>query len=92
MKKTDRNIRNPAPVSSVVDRFKHRAEMIEAAFKQSHDFRTLAKDHQSCTRALDRWNRSASAVAVQRREEYAALLAELDHEIQDWLDAFERND
>ena len=92
MEITDRNIRKHAPVSSVVERFKHRAEVIEAAFKQSHDFRILAKDHESCSRALDRWNRAESAIAVQRREEYAVLLAELDHEIQDWLDAFERND
>lgn len=92
MSNTVQKIPETQALSLLTDRVTHRKRSIQAAFHESRDFRTLCEDYESCSIALDRWNRIKSAVAVQRREEYTALLAELDQEIQDWLDSFESDD
>ena len=48
-------------------------------------FRSLCEDYAVCARALDKWQASDAAVAVQRRKEYTAWLADLEQEIHSWL-------
>ena len=61
--------------------------LIERPFRQDAAFRSLCEDYQACAEALARWNCSAAVAAVDRRKEYADLLAQLDREIRTWLRA-----
>ena len=66
---------------AVMDDFPSHRETIKQLFRKDKNFHTLCSDYQQCTRALNFWSKSDLPKALQRREEYEALLAELKSEI-----------
>jgi len=68
-----------------LERFPDRAEMIKRLFSESEDFQTVCEDFRQCSTALRYWNQSMKADAPARRLEYAALLRELEQEIEQRL-------
>ena len=73
-------------VARVIIQFKDWETCVEQSFQESDDFRALCEDYAVCARALENWQASNSALAVQRCQEYTELLAELGEEIKDWLE------
>jgi hypothetical protein len=59
---------------------------IQCSYNENDEFRSLCEDYAACARSLENWQASDAAVAVQRQNEYAELLAELKQEIHNWLD------
>ena len=59
---------------------------IQCSYNENDEFRSLCEDYAACARSLENWQASDAAVAVQRQNEYAELLAELKEEIHNWLD------
>jgi len=78
-----------ATVSLIKVCFAGRDALIEQAYRQSREFRTLCADYRACSAALKHWKASGEAEAPLRRQEYAELLVELDREIQRWLETLE---
>ncbi|MGB5883448.1 MAG: hypothetical protein WBD61_06185 [Desulfobulbales bacterium] len=66
---------------ALFDRFPSHRETIKHLFKRDKTFQTLCSDYQKCSKALHHWNKSDVREASQRREEYEALLSELESEI-----------
>ncbi|MEE4175175.1 MAG: hypothetical protein V2I57_13065 [Xanthomonadales bacterium] len=66
-------------------RFPARAQLIENEYGARNDFRSLCDDLQLCVDALARWQSSDSPVAAARVAECAQSLAELEQEIETWL-------
>ena len=69
-----------------MDAFPGRDELIERAFRRNSSFRDLCQDYRKCATALERWRRSDSEASSVRAREYADLLAELELELEGWLD------
>ena len=65
---------------------------IQCSYNENDEFRSLCEDYAACARSLENWQASDAAVAVQRQNEYAELLAELKQEIHSWLDQRYVND
>ena len=72
----------------VVKRFPDRKEAVKRLFRESDTFQTVCEDYRRCAEALRHWNQSASEEAPARREEYAALLRDLETEILQSLNEF----
>ena len=68
-------------VFTVVKRFPDRNDTVKQLFKKSETFQSVCDDYRRCAEALRHWNESASEEAPARREEYAALLRDLEAEI-----------
>ena len=66
---------------ALFDRFPSHREIIKHLFKRDKTFQTLCSDYQKCSKALHYWKKSDVREASQRREEYEALLSELESEI-----------
>jgi hypothetical protein len=81
---SDKHIEDSA--ARVISQFEDWKTRIEQSFQESDDFRSLCEDYAVCARALENWQASDSAVAVQRQKEYTELLAELEREIRSWLE------
>ncbi len=62
-------------------RFPDRKDTVKQLFKESETFQSVCEDYRRCAEALRHWNESASEEAPARREEYAALLRDLEAEI-----------
>lgn len=45
----------------------------------------MCEDYHKCSQALNYWNQSTEVVAPARRKEYAAVLHELEQEIEQRL-------
>lgn len=73
----------------VLKRFPDRKDTIKRLFRESESFQIMCEDHRRCAEALRHWNESASDEAPARREEYAALLRDLEAEILENLDESE---
>ena len=73
-------------VFSVAKRFPDRKETVIRLFNKSENFQSICEDYRRCAEALRHWNESASEEACARREEYAALLQDLETEILQSLD------
>jgi hypothetical protein len=78
-----------ANLFSVSEKFPDRKKTIIRLFRQSEPFQTVCEDYQSCAAALRHWEKSDSEEALSRREEYAALLRDLEGEILQFLDESE---
>lgn len=65
----------------VMERFPAHWETIKELLKQDKNFQTLCSDYHRCAKALEFWKRADLCEAPQRRQEYEALLAELEAEI-----------
>jgi len=68
-------------VFTIVKRFPDRGDTVKQLFKESETFQNVCEDYRRCAEALQHWNQSASDEAPARREEYAALLRDLEAEI-----------
>ncbi|UCD58119.1 MAG: hypothetical protein JSV16_03115 [Candidatus Hydrogenedentota bacterium] len=66
---------------SVMERFSDRKDAVKRLFRESEAFQTVCEDYRKCVEALRFWNESGSDGASARREEYAALLHDLEAEI-----------
>lgn len=70
----------------VLSKFPDHEGTIKRLFKESETFQTLCEDYRRCSKALNYWNQSYSDDGLARREEYAALLKDLEAEILQTLD------
>ena len=68
-------------VFTVLKQFPDRKDTVKKLFKESETFQNVCEDYRRCAEALRHWNHSASEEAPVRREEYAALLRDLEAEI-----------
>jgi len=68
-----------------MERFPQNKAAVRRLFKEDESFQTLCEDYWKCAEALRHWNQSAAEEAVVRREEYAALLWDLEAEIKENL-------
>jgi hypothetical protein len=72
----------------ITKRFPDHNATIVRLFKNNESFRTLCEDYYKCIKALRHWRRSDRDTASERREEYEALLIDLEEEILHHLDKF----
>ncbi len=73
---------------SVITRFPDRKDEVIRLFRESESFQTVCDDYRRCVEALEYWNQSDSEEAPIRRDEYAALLVDLEAEILEHLSEF----
>ncbi|MGW8325032.1 MAG: hypothetical protein ACWGNI_04945 [Desulfobacterales bacterium] len=66
---------------SVLKRFPEQKETIIQLFRESDSFQTMCEDYLNCVKALDHWNQSEEDIATTRRNEYSAIIQELEEEI-----------
>jgi hypothetical protein len=76
---------------AVLERFPHRKAVVRQLFKENDSFQTLCEDYRKCAEALRHWNQSVAKEAIVRRQEYAALLRELETEIEENLTIQNKN-
>jgi hypothetical protein len=65
----------------VFERFPDHKETVKALYRESEDFQSLCEDYRQCAFALRYWSRSSEEHAPARKEEYTALLQELEEEL-----------
>ncbi len=65
----------------VMERFPNHKDTVKRLFRESETFQTMCEDYMKCADALRYWNQFDSEEAQARREEYAALLQDLEAEI-----------
>jgi hypothetical protein len=73
-------------IARVIKHFNGWESYIEHSCHNDSEFRSLCEDYAVCDRALENWQASDAVVALQRRKEYAEWLADLEREIQNWLE------
>jgi len=73
---------------AVIERFPRRKTAVRQLFKENNSFQTLCEDYRKCAEALRYWSQSTSEEAVDRREEYAVLLRDLEAEILENLASY----
>jgi hypothetical protein len=66
---------------TITERFPKHKKTIRTLFRDSERFKSACDDYRRCAEALQHWRQSDSAEAPARREEYAALLQDLEVEI-----------
>jgi hypothetical protein len=71
----------PPSLFIVLKRFPERKDCIKRLFRENDNFQSICEDYRNCAEAVRYWNRSESEEAPARREEYAALLRDLEEEI-----------
>jgi len=76
----------------VFERFPDRKETVKALYQGNEDFQALCEDYRQCAVALRYWGRSSERHAPARRQEYTALLQELEEEIMKTLEVSEQLD
>jgi len=76
-----KNNRQNAIFFFILKRFPEHYEQIQQLLLKNDTFRSLCEDYRVCAKALRYWNESTSKEATMRREEYRALLEELEEEI-----------
>ena len=70
-----------ASVFAVIKRFPDCKDIVKQLFKESENFKAICEDYRRCSESLNHWNESASDEAPARKEEYEALLRDLELEI-----------
>jgi len=70
---------------TVLEKFPDHKKAIGHLFRKNDSFQTLCEDYQSCAAALRHWEKSDSEQAALRKEEYSALLQDLEKEIMQFL-------
>ena len=68
-------------IFSIVERFPDLRPKAIRLYKESEAFQTVCEDYLKCREALRHWNRSTSKEAPSMKEEYKALLRDLENEI-----------
>ena len=76
----------------VFERFPDRKEAVKALYHENEGFQALCEDYRQCAVALRYWSRSSEEHAPARRQEYTALLQELEEEITKILTVSEQLD
>jgi hypothetical protein len=69
----------------VLSRFPERKDCVKRLFEEDDNFRSVCEDYRNCAEAVQYWNQSESEEASVRREEYAAILRDLEGEILEFL-------
>ena len=69
----------------LLQRFSRWRSRIESEYSINEPFRALCDDWRICAEARARWHSSQAPVAALRRQEYDEWLAELEQEIEEWL-------
>ena len=65
----------------VMNRFPDRRDILRRIYRTSESFRSICHNYQKCNKALEHWDKSKSAEASDRYQEYSVLLEELELEI-----------
>ena len=73
-------------VFSVTRKFAGCRDRIMRLFREREDFRTMCEDYEKCLLSLRHWSASEVDEAAARKDEYAALLLELETEISQYLE------
>jgi len=66
---------------TVWEKFPDDKDKVKRLFRESETFQAVCEDYMRCAEALRYWNQSDSEEAPARREEYTALLKDLEGEI-----------
>jgi hypothetical protein len=72
-------------IFSLYERFPDQKEAIRDLYEKRETFKTLCQDHQKCCEAIRFWEHKEGEVALERRQEYEALMRDLEAEISDFL-------
>jgi hypothetical protein len=68
----------------VMDRFPERREVLKRLFESNQSFQSLCGDYEDCLTALRYWRESSLPEALGFRNEFSALLSELEEEILEY--------
>jgi len=66
---------------SVLKRFPEYKDTAIQLYRESDSFQTMCEDYRKCVKALNHWNQSEEDIATTRRNEYSAIIQELEEEI-----------
>lgn len=66
---------------SVLKRFPEYKDTAIQLYRESDSFQTMCEDYRKCVKALNHWNQSEKDIATTRRNEYSAIIQELEEEI-----------
>jgi hypothetical protein len=72
-------------IFSLYAAFPDKREAIRDLYEKSETFKTLCEDHRKCAEAIRYWKRKKGDVALERRQEYGALIQDLKEEISEFL-------
>ena len=67
-------------MTPIFAQFPDRKDTVKHLFRESETFQSVCEDYRRCAEAMQHWNQSASVETPARREEYAALLRDLELE------------
>jgi hypothetical protein len=76
----------------VINRLPHYEVILKKHFIGNSEFRSMCEDYRKCHDALIYWTLMKTRESVGPREEYVALLAELEAEIIQFLDEHSINE
>lgn len=71
---------------AVINRLPEHADVLQKHFLRNTEFQSMCGDYRKCHDALIYWAHLKNKESTGAREEYAALLAELEAEIIQFLD------
>ncbi len=77
-------------IFAVIKLLPDHAQSIKRLNKESELFRDLCESYQKCVEALKHWNASNLEEASERREEYAMLLSEIEADIAQQINDFDK--
>ena len=77
-------------IFAIIQLLPDREKSIKRLYKESELFRDLCEDYKKCAEALKHWNASNLKEAADRREEYATLLRELEADILQGINDFNK--
>jgi len=72
-------------VFTLYERFPDQKEAIRSLYEKSETFKILCEDHRKCGEAICFWEQKEGDVAILRRQEYEALMRDLEEEISAFL-------
>jgi type I restriction-modification system DNA methylase subunit len=72
-------------IFSLYERFPDQKKEIRTLHEKSETFKSLCEDHLKCCAAIWFWEHKEGDVAIQRRQEYEALIRDLEEEISEFL-------
>jgi len=73
--------RKKMTLQKVLNRFPEHALLIKELYKDSDSFRGLCEDYAECSEVINRLDYSEQMIQTGYREEYEALLRDLENEL-----------
>ena len=73
--------RKKMTLQKVLNRFPEHASLIKELYKDSDSFRGLCEDYAECSEVINRLDYSEHMIQTEYREEYEALLQDLENEL-----------